>query len=288
MKNILLLISILFTLMLSGCLGDNPDPSLINEEQLALDIQIIDDYLEDNNIVAEVHESGIRYAINNEGSGDSPIVGDRIVVKFTGYDLQGNVFLFDTLGLTVELDQFIIRSWALMLPEIKEDGMITIYSPSGYAYGASGNSLVDPNEVVVFEIELLAIIKTAADQQAIEESIIDEYLTENSIDFQTHESGIRYTIIEEGSGDSPTINDIVSVTYKGYFLNGEVFDSNSEPISFELQRLIRAWQIIIPVMKEGGKIKFYSPSGYCYGTTGSNIIPPNTILAFEIELDAIQ
>lgn len=290
MKNTFLLTSVLFTLLFSGCIDDDsqPDNTVPFNEQLALDEQLIDNYLSDNNIDAEEHESGIRYVISNEGTGENPVVGDRIVAKFTGSNLSGTVLLLDTLGLTVDLNEQIVWSWSLILPEIKEGGMITVYSPSGYAYGTVGNGAVQPNEIVVFEIELLAIIDDADDQLAVEETIIDEFLTEKQIDFEVHSSGIRYTIIEEGAGESPAVTDIVSIIYEGSFLTGQVFDGNDIAGPFNLLTLIRSWQIMIPEMKEGGKIKFYSPSIYCYGTSGSGLIPPNTILAFEIDLQEIQ
>lgn len=286
MKNTLTSLSLVLTLLLSSCLPDDTQPSQFDEEQLARDFEIIDEFLTANDIAADKHESGIRYIIENDGIGESPIVGDRIVAKFVGSDLEGNVLVFDTLGLTDDLDQFILRSWLLMLPEIQELGKIKIYSPSGYAYGAAGNSFVDPNEIVVFDIELLGIVKDADDQQAIEETIIEEFLTESNIDFQVHQSGIRYVIVEEGTGDNPALTDVVSVGYTGTFLTGGQFDS-SESVEFELGRLIRAWQLMIPEIKEGGRIKIYSPSRYCYGTTGNQGIPPNTILAFNIELKEI-
>ncbi|WP_370086130.1 FKBP-type peptidyl-prolyl cis-trans isomerase [Ekhidna sp.] len=127
------------------------------------------------------------------------------------------------------------------------------------------------------------------DQQQLEVDIaaIDNYLSENEIVALTHESEIRYQIFEEGSGETPTIDDNVIVKYIGSFLDGRVFDQNQLGLNFLIKDLIEAWKIMLPEMKEGGKIKMYVPSIYGYGKRGNTFIPPNTILVFEVELVSI-
>ena len=49
-------------------------------------------------------------------------------------------------------------------------------------------------------------------------AIIDDYLAKNNIDAQTTESGMRYTIIEEGTGPKPEVGDMVRVNYTGNVL----------------------------------------------------------------------
>lgn len=117
---------------------------------------------------------------------------------------------------------------------------------------------------------------------------IEKYLAENGIEASSHESGIRFVERVTGEGISPTIQDSVTVTYKGMYLNGTVFDKNSEGITFPLQYVIEAWQLMLPTMKEGGKLTMYAPSGYCYGTTGRDQIPPNAIMIFDVELITVE
>lgn len=129
---------------------------------------------------------------------------------------------------------------------------------------------------------------SAEEQFSIDTELIDQYLMENDIDAKTHASGIRYVDDVVGGGISPTINDRVKVKYKGYLLDGTVFDENSQGFTFSLSRLIPAWQIMIPEMKVGGKMTIYAQSGYCYGTRGSGSIGPNESLIFEIELVSLN
>jgi FKBP-type peptidyl-prolyl cis-trans isomerase FklB len=103
-----------------------------------------------------------------------------------------------------------------------------------------------------------------------------------------HPSGLQYEVIKEGKGKSPTINDQVTTHYHGTLVDGTVFDSSverGEPSSFPLGGVIQAWQIILPMMKEGGKVKIYCPPALGYGEMGmGEKIGPNMALIFEIEL----
>lgn len=99
--------------------------------------------------------------------------------------------------------------------------------------------------------------------------------------------GIFYEIINPGKGEAVKVSDTVTVRYKGYLLEtGEVFDQTTdEPRSFPLNRLIKGWQIGLPLIQTGGKIKLILPSGIAYGIrTRSAKIPPNGVLVFEIEI----
>lgn len=287
MKKLTLLLAIFSFSLLISC-GSDDGASVSFEEQLAIDIENIDQYLTDNNIDADVHESGIRYILNSSGNNILPSFGDDIAVKYSGYYLDETLLGRDTIGFTFTLDNGIIAAWVEMLSEVGEGGKITFYAPSGYCFGTQGNGVVPPNTNLYYIVELLAVIDNQEEQLDIDTLIIDEYLQESGIDYEVDLSGIRYQILEEGTGVSPTVNDNVFVKYEGAFLNGNVFDSNSTGVQFGLQNLIDAWKIMIPTMKEGEKIKIFAPSEYCYGPTGNQAIPPNTILTFEIELIEVR
>ena len=106
------------------------------------------------------------------------------------------------------------------------------------------------------------------------------------------DSGIQYKVISKGSGQSPAVTDTVSVNYRGTLINGTEFDSSfkhGQPATFGLSQVIKGWQEIIPMMKEGGKWQVFIPSDLAYGprAMGSSIAP-NSTLIFEIELLSIQ
>ncbi len=136
---------------------------------------------------------------------------------------------------------------------------------------------------------------------------IDAYLAENNITAQTTESGLRYVITQEGTGDNAQVGQSVKVDYAGYVLNGEYFDSSIkeiaiekgiynkereayspyEPYEFVLGQgvVIQGWDEGITLLNVGSKATFYIPSGLAYGPRArSPKIPANSILVFDLEL----
>lgn len=108
----------------------------------------------------------------------------------------------------------------------------------------------------------------------------------------TLKSGLQYKVLKKGTGDSPTSDDIVSVNYKGTFINGEEFDSsykNGKPVTFPVSGVIKGWTEALPLMKTGGKWELYISPDLAYGKRGAgNDIGPNTLLIFTLELISIE
>jgi len=124
-------------------------------------------------------------------------------------------------------------------------------------------------------------------QFELDEDAILAYIEENSLDATRHPSGLYYIIDDPGSGNKrPNLASEVSVRYRGYFLDGEVFDetTGTDVATFPLRGVIQGWQIGIPLFMRGGKGVLLIPSGLAYGRSGRGQIPPNTVLAFDIEL----
>ncbi|MBN1951451.1 MAG: FKBP-type peptidyl-prolyl cis-trans isomerase [Bacteroidales bacterium] len=105
-------------------------------------------------------------------------------------------------------------------------------------------------------------------------------------------SGLQYEIIEEGSGETPNDTSRVTVHYKGYFINGEEFDSsykNDEPAQFAVNSVIPGWTEALKLMKPGAKWIVYIPAKLAYGERGAGgVIGPNKTLIFEISLISFE
>ncbi len=127
-------------------------------------------------------------------------------------------------------------------------------------------------------------------QRQIDKKIIEDAIASGKTDAKDISEGLYYKMIKEGTGRQVFITDTVTIFYKGYlFVNDSVFDQTKDkPATFPLKRLIRGWQIGVPLCKVGGKIKMVIPSDLAYSIrTRAAKIPPNSILVFEIEvLDA--
>ncbi|MFT5913956.1 MAG: FKBP-type peptidyl-prolyl cis-trans isomerase [Flammeovirgaceae bacterium] len=114
---------------------------------------------------------------------------------------------------------------------------------------------------------------------------LEEYFETNNISAQNHSSGLKYTIEEEGIGVKPSASSRVTVFYKGFFTNGNEFDSSrGKEVSFGLNEVIQGWTIGFPLLKKGSKATLYIPSHLGYGARGRGSIPPNADLIFEVEL----
>jgi len=120
--------------------------------------------------------------------------------------------------------------------------------------------------------------------------LIEDAMASGKTDAKTIEQGVYYTMMKEGTGKQVSVNDTVTVNYRLTLLNDTtvIQQTNDKPATFPLKRLIKGWQIGVPLCKVGGKIKLVIPSDLAYSIrTRSANIPPNSILVFEIEvLDA--
>jgi FKBP-type peptidyl-prolyl cis-trans isomerase len=135
-------------------------------------------------------------------------------------------------------------------------------------------------------VNLLSHVDSLA-QLEIDKKIITDAIAEIKTDAKNVHDGVYYSILKEGTGRQVSVNDTVTIFYKGYlFKDRSVFDETKEkPATFPLKRLIMGWQIGVPLCKVGGKIKLIIPSnlGYSIRTRAAKI-PPNSILVFEIEV----
>lgn len=104
-------------------------------------------------------------------------------------------------------------------------------------------------------------------------------------------NGIQYKIVTEGKGAKPSAASTVTVDYTGKLLSGEVFDStkqHGQPATFQLSNVIKGWQDVLPLMKEGSTWEVYIPADLAYGANGSQNIGPNETLIFEIHLVSVK
>jgi FKBP-type peptidyl-prolyl cis-trans isomerase len=100
-------------------------------------------------------------------------------------------------------------------------------------------------------------------------------------------SGLRYEVVQPGTGAFPKATDTVKVHYTGTLLNGTVFDSSvqrKEPVEFALNQVIPGWTEGLQKINQGGKIRLYIPPQLGYGDSGSQSIPPGATLIFDVEL----
>jgi FKBP-type peptidyl-prolyl cis-trans isomerase FkpA len=114
---------------------------------------------------------------------------------------------------------------------------------------------------------------------------VEAYLAANNITTAVkHPAGFYYIIENQGTGKNPTVCTNVAFTYKGQLTNGTVFDESTTPVLFPLAQLITGWQIGLPLVKTGGKIRLFLPPSLGYGNRALQGIPANSVLIFDVTI----
>ena len=111
-------------------------------------------------------------------------------------------------------------------------------------------------------------------------------------EFRTTATGLRYRVLRHSKGRKPTSRNEVTVHYRGWLDNGNVFDSSydrGESISFPLNGVVRGWTEGMQLVGECGMIELWLPSRLWYGAQGSPpAVPPFADLHFIVELIKVQ
>jgi FKBP-type peptidyl-prolyl cis-trans isomerase FklB len=105
--------------------------------------------------------------------------------------------------------------------------------------------------------------------------------------------GLMYRVIKPGNGHgtSPIARqDISVVEYKGWLIDGKVFDATQgEPRRFQTGGVIAGWTEALFKMKTGDEWQVVIPAALAYGDKGrGSIIPPNQTLVFLVRLDSVE
>jgi FKBP-type peptidyl-prolyl cis-trans isomerase FklB len=105
---------------------------------------------------------------------------------------------------------------------------------------------------------------------------------------KTTASGLQYKVVTEGTGKKPTVDDTVTVNYRGTLLDGTEFDSSykrGEPATFPVSGVIAGWTEALQLMKEGSKYQLFIPANLAYGDRGPLA---NRLLIFDVELIKVE
>lgn len=112
-----------------------------------------------------VDSTGLQYKVVTEGTGEMPKETDIVKVNYRGTLIDGTQF--DSSYDRGEPAQFglnrVIRGWTIGLQKMKVGSKYILYVPAELGYGANvrPGSPIGPNETLIFEVELLEIVKEA-------------------------------------------------------------------------------------------------------------------------------
>lgn len=104
--------------------------------------------------------SGLQYKILHNGFGKRPLPTDLVTVYYTGSLINGTVFDGTEQGLPAQFKcTDVIPGWTEALLLMREGDKWHIAIPANLAYGArgAGQGAIPPNQVLVFDIELITV-----------------------------------------------------------------------------------------------------------------------------------
>ena len=149
---------------------------------------------------------------------------------------------------------------------------------------------VDEDDLIMrLSLELMANPRSLAEE---EQNAIINYAMDEMLDIHRASSGVYYQILKKGEGDHLKWADQISVHYRGYFLDGQEFDSShrrNKPMKFYIGNMIPGWNEGLQLLQAGSKARLIVPSHLGYGEEGLKdgedyLVPPNRVLVFEVEV----
>lgn len=136
-------------------------------------------YISKNGLKVSKSPSGLQYVITKQGTGEKPAVGDTVQVNYTGRLLSGKIFdtsiqdsakkakmadpmrKYEPIKFPVGTSQ-VIRGWDEALLLMPKGSVAKLVIPSGLGYGEQGMGPIPPFATLVFDVELLNVIKPKA------------------------------------------------------------------------------------------------------------------------------
>ena len=109
----------------------------------------------------QVLPSGLQYKVIKEGTGKIPTADDRVKTHYRGTLINGTEF--DSSYKRNKPAEFpvkgVIKGWTEALQLMKEGSKWQLYIPPNLAYGERGRPGIPPNSTLIFEVELLEVVK---------------------------------------------------------------------------------------------------------------------------------
>lgn len=229
--------------------------------------------------ISPKQDEGVLKVIKREGTGtETPMIGDRVFVHYTGWLLDGTKFdssldRKDKFSFDLGKGE-VIKAWDIAVATMKVGELCRITCKPEYAYGSAGSPpKIPPNATLVFEVELF------------------EFKGEDLTDDE--DGGIIRRIRTRGEGYArPNDGAIVEVALEGYYkdrlfdqreLRFEVGEGESLDLPCGLEKAIQR-------MEKGEHSILYLKPSYAFGNAGKEKfqIPPYAELKYEVHLKSFE
>ena len=109
----------------------------------------------------EVTSSGLQYRVIEKGDGPTPTPSDKVKVHYRGTLIDGKEFdsSYERNQPAVFGVSQVIKGWVEGLQLMNVGSKYVFYIPENLAYGKNGPPSIGPSQALIFEVELLEIIK---------------------------------------------------------------------------------------------------------------------------------
>lgn len=126
--------------------------------------RLLADYVRDSSLTATRLSSGVYYVVIDSGSGDRPLTGQRVEVKYEGRRLLNDCVFDASNSFDFRLGSSVIPGFSQGVSLMRPGGRALVIIPAGEAYGTegAGNRAARcrplPNDPLIFDITLLDVI----------------------------------------------------------------------------------------------------------------------------------
>ncbi len=158
-------------MLLTSCNSDDdtdlsvdPINEVYTEEEKQAEIEWIKSYSVANGLDTEATASGLHYVIHQQGEGEKPKTDSNVQLAYTFINAEnGEIINEATVEEPFESQvDFLIEGVQEGLLLLNEGGSASLLIPSYLAYGKRGFSFgmfnIDPETIIIFEVELLKIL----------------------------------------------------------------------------------------------------------------------------------
>lgn len=171
-----------------------------------------------------------------------------------------------------------------------QSGVIVRQAPSSSAAQLGG--LQYNEEVEVYEIKNgYARIDYYGNEAWVSSKYItmsdgEAFLIENAKrdDVKILASGLQYEVVKKGKGNKPHANSDILCTYSCTLPDGTQLDRSTEPIQFNLNKVIKGFAEGLLQMKEGANYILYVPANLGYGNKAVADVPAHATLIYDVKL----
>jgi len=271
--------------------------------QMALKIQKQDEFFRINATEQEIQHlsDGIQYEVIEKGKGEKPTFQNIVTFHIALSSLVGKVHVKNTWEEDKPMQGFVQQQTppglAKALLEMRVGDYWKIFIPANQAFGTTGNPLIEPHTALVCEVKLLEIQTAAEVQQQVVQHLQekiraqDEFFKKNASEpgIRQLSDGIQYKIIQGGTGEKPTLDNIVNIRINTSAVISGIQIQNAREVKGRVRQQIPGLAKALLEMKVGDHWMIFLPPLQAYGEAGRPpVVEPHTALSCDVQLLGIE